>query len=479
MNAKARLRSLKLLKLHRLQNERIRYFEPHSGQKEFILQIDEGSFIVISAAGNGWGKTKVLIAIFAAIMWPELAPSCFATPFFQKFPYPKFARIYSTPKELEDIGSIQAAIKEYFPAGRYTFRKKGRSYPSEFKTDTGWTMDMFSYEQDSSEAAGPNIGLSGWNEPPPEPLWKEGLIRARAGGIHIGAMTSLLDQPWVVDGILNRHNGKDIRVRYGDVEENSHLTPAQVDKILDQYDPDEREARKTGRPLSLSGRILKSFDRSVHVAKEPIKPVAEGVAHYQVVDPAIGKPVFSLWAQVDHAGLLQIYDEWPDFSFFNAKDSGMTVGDYAKLFRSRESGFKIQERVLDRHFGNVRRTLGGKTLKQEFEEQGMTFDDSYHVAADLPEVETGILKIKEYLGYDKLKAMDSLNRPKLIISPTCKNLIAACERWGRDPKSGKPLDNEFKDPIDCLRYLVMAEPQIEQHREWGQTRPAHYGVGNG
>src|ERR1035437_7657510 len=98
------------------ENEAIRYFVPHGGQQEFFNLITQpGAFIVISGAGNGWGKSEMLAAIFAAIMWPTLAPPALAHPFITDWQYPKRARIYSTPAELEEIGSLQTAIKKLFP----------------------------------------------------------------------------------------------------------------------------------------------------------------------------------------------------------------------------------------------------------------------------------------------------------------------------------------------------------------------------
>ncbi len=468
----------------REQHERIRYFQPHGGQEEFLRLITEpGAFIVISGAGNGWGKSELLVAIFASIMWPKIASAAFAHPFFSEWKYPKRARIYSKPAELEEIGSLQAAIAKLFPKDRYTSSKGKYSYPSKFKTDTGWDLDLFSYERHESEAAGPNIGLQGFNEPPPQPLWKEAIARSRSGGVILGGMTSLQDNPWIVDGVLYKHNGKDIRVRYGDVCENckqhgknGHLEHDQIEKILGQYDPDEREARKSGKPLSLSGAIYRGFNRQAHVSEQEIVPRDSGVAHYNVVDPAIGKPLAIIWSQVDVTGTIQVYDEWPEFDFEGSKDGNLTVKEYAELIRGREGNRGIQTRILDRHFGNVRRTLGGLTLKQEFGEVGLEFIDSYHVAENVAEVETGIMKVRDYLRYDRTKPIDGLNRPKLIISPKCRNTIAALERWGRNPDTGKPQE-EYKDFCDVVRYLVMANPAIEIDRPWNQGRGAAYGVG--
>lgn len=477
-----RLRSLIRLKLYLKDNERIRYFVPNEGQEKFIQEISRpGAFIVINASGNGAGKTYGLVAVLAALCWPKMAPPCFSSDLFQDWPHPKRARICSTPKELEEIGSLQTAIRELFPKDRYEAVKKGKFYPSQFKTDTGWVIDLMSYEQDKSEMTGPTLGLLIWNEPMPQELWNEGLARMRRGGLIIGAMTSLLDHPWVVDGILNKADGGNVRVIYSDIETNCKihgrngvLDHDQIEKILSQYDPDEREARKTGKPLSFSGRILKSFNRDIHVSREILRPDGN-VSVYQVVDPAIGKPLAVIWAYADASGTVHVFNEWPEFDFEGARDSNLTVSDYGDIFKSRESGFKVQERILDRHFGNVRRTLGGQTLKEEFGDSGLDFLDSYTMDPSV-EVETGILKIKEYLKYDPYKKIDSLNHPRLLVSPNCRNTIASLERWSRDPATGKPRQ-EYKDFSDCVRYLVMAEPRWEPEKKWSNPKLPHYGVG--
>lgn len=447
----------------------------------------EGAFIIVNGSGNGGGKTYLLVAIAASLMWPKIAPQCLQHPIIQQWKYPRRIRIVSTPKELEEIGSLQAAIKELFPRGRYTERNKGKSYPSEFKADTGWIMDMMSYEQDASEMAGPTIGCMMWNEPMPESLWKEGLSRLRKGGLSLVAMTSLLDNPWVVDGIIGKADGDKIRLVYADVEENCKqhgtngaLEHEQIEKILSQYDPDEREARKTGKPLSFSGRIFKSFDRRLHVARnssnELRKSAGSEVTFYQVIDPAIGKPFAILWAYVDKSGIVTIFDEFPNFPFEGAKDSNLSISDYVGVFKHKEQGFKVENRIIDRHFANRRQEAGGATLKQDFADKGLHFFDSYSVAADQPEVETGILRIKEYLRFDLTKNISSINRPKLVIGDNCKNLISAMERWARNIESGKPRE-EYKDHVDCLRYLLMSNPQYEAPRNWEEAKMPYYGVG--
>jgi len=465
-----------------LNRERIRWFVPNGGQQRFLDEMGRpGAFIVVNGSGNGGGKTYLLVAILAALQWPKIAPPCFGADIFRYWPYPKRLRIVSTPKEVEEIGSLQTTIDHLWPKGRYDAAKLGRSYPCQYRSDTGFVTDLMTYEQDKSEFAGPSLGLVAFNEPMPKDIWDECLMRLRSGGIAIAAMTSLRDNVWVADGLLNRADGDKIRVVFSDIEDNciehgkcGTLPHAQIERILGQYDPDDREARKTGKPLSLSGRIFKRFDRAIHVAKADIPPRTEGVTHYMVVDPAIGKPMACIWAQVDITGTIEVYAEHPaDIEFQGARDSNLTVSDYVALIKQVELGRTVANRIIDRHFANVRRTLGGPTLKQEFAEVGMDFADSYNMDP-AAEVETGILKVKEYLKLNTDKPIDSLNRPKLIISPHCRNTIAALEKWSRDPKTLKPKD-DYKDFADCVRYLCMAEPEHEVNKSWPTNvrRPNH------
>ena len=484
LSQERRLRELIAEKLRRRRDERLRYWIPNGGQEKYLAEIFRpGAFIVVNGSGNGGGKTYGIIALAGAIMWPAMAPACMAhESLIQKWPHPKRARIISTPKEVEEIGSIQTTIQELWPKGRFEPIRKGKHYPSQFKTDTGWVLDVMTYEQDKGEFAGPNIGLTIFNEPMPEPIWRESIARTRRGGLVLVAMTSLYEHPWVVDGILNKADGKNTRVLYCDACENCKqhgkngtLEHEQIEKILDQYPEDEREARKTGKPLSLSGAIFKGFSRQVHVTKELIVPPASGVTHYQAADPAIGKPFASIWAYVDATGAIHIYDEYPDRDFHGARDAGLSVKDYVEAFKIKEAGRNIAVRILDRHFGNQRHAVGGMTLKAEFEQAGMEFRDSYKVAEAQPEVETGILKVKDYLRYDKSKDLDALNRPKLYISPNCKNTIAAMERWSRNPDTGKPME-DFKDHADCVRYLCMANPEHDVAGTFEQPSRPHYVV---
>lgn len=467
--------------------EPLRFFRPNGSQKRFINAIaDPGSKIILFPAGNWAGKTAGAIAALAACMWPNQAEAeIFNKTIFKDWAslgYKKNARIVSTPKELESIGSIQQEIIRWWPKGRYTPDKKGKQYPCEFRTDTGWVVDLMSYEQSEDEFEGATISFFIFNEPPPEDIYNACVSRMKFSGKILMPMTPLANSAWIYDRIVANDGKNGIRVVYGETEdnciehgENGVIPHKAIQEFSDSCDPDEREARLKGRFSHLAGQIYKTFNREVHTFKldTDLTNFLSGKETYMVVDPAIGKPLACIWAAVDATGTIYIYDEYPEFEFNGAKDSNLTVQDYANMFRAKEEGRQIQTRILDRHFGNTRRTLGGPTLKQEFGEFGIDFIDSYQTD-DKTEIETGILKVKELLRYDKSKPIDGLNRPRIMIADKCINSIHALERWRRDQKTGKPME-DFKDFADCIRYLACANPEVEPHRPW-EVRPSYHGV---
>lgn len=113
---------------------------------------------------------------------------------------------------------------------------------------------------------------------------------------------------------------------------------------------------------------------------------------------------------------------------------------------------KIYTRWIDSRFGAspTVRADGVKTLIDDFDELGLTFEPSPGEHLD-----EGITKINDLLDWDETRAIDSLNCPHLMVCEDCTALIFALENWtGMDGKHGA-----CKDPIDCIRYAVLAEAE--------------------
>ena len=465
--------------------EPLRFFRPNAAQARFIESVKkQDSDVCLFPAGNWCGKTAIAIVCLAAVIWPELVEDeIFNCTLFKNWPYPKNARIITTPKEMSLTGSIQKEIKAWFPAGKYLPKPQGKMYPSLFMAKD-WIIDTMTYDQSITEFEGGTFGIIIENEPPPEPIYDAMEKRKKFGGKTLIPMTPLADAAWVWDKLVKNDGTNGIYVTYGDTEDNCRehspngvIPHDAIEKMAIKCDPDDREARLHGKFMHLAGQIFKTFSRDVHVIKDlDLEQFLPGKHIYQIVDPAIGKPLAVIWAAVDAVGLITIYDEYPHFEFQGAKDSNLTVKDYADLFRTQEGHYRADERILDRHFGNARRTLGGLTLRQEFAEHGFDYSDSYSIGDLSSEVETGILKVKDLLRYNKEKPLDNINRPRLQVFESCTNTIHSLERWSRDPKTGKPKE-EYKDFADCVRYLAMTEPEVYQDRPW-EIKPPKYGVGN-
>lgn len=478
---------VKDVELSRL-NSPLKFLVPNGAQEKAIAEVGNlENFITVLSFANGVGKTSIVFAILGAIMWG--APtSAFDFTLYREYPqrWPKRIRIVTESELVSDMGPIQTEAAKWWPKGRYSWVKGGKQYNKFFYSDTGFFGEVMTNEQALKEFEGKTNAINVFVEPPPKLIFNACIARQRMGGINIMDMTPLTSSAWVKDDIIDKAQietngkivGKSVCIS-ADIEENcqehgknGQLKHDDIQQIISRYDPDEIEARAHGKFVHLSGRVFKTFDRNVHVRE--FDTLTDGVSHGMVVDPAIGKPLAIIWRFVDKAGVLHYYDESPEFEFQGAKDSNLTVSDYVQIIKAKEEGRRMDSRILDRHFGNARRTLGGLTLRQEFAEAGLDFTDSYTMEP-AAEIESGILRIKELLKYDKTKPIDALNRPRIVIHPRCKNLIAAMERWSRDPKTSKPKE-EFKDFIDDLRYDSMSDPSVESAQDWsGGTKP-YYGV---
>ena len=121
-----------------------------------------------------------------------------------------------------------------------------------------------------------------------------------------------------------------------------------------------------------------------------------------------------------------------------------------ELIALEESGEGVQERFLDSRFASNPRLENDRptTLLTDFEDIGLFFTPTPGGP-----ISEGVQKINDLLNYDPEKPVDFFNRPKLLISSACPNLIFALATWtGKDGERGAT-----KDPIDCLHYFATAD----------------------
>ena len=252
-----------------------------------------------------------------------------------------------------------------------------------------------------------------------------------------------------------------------------HLKHDNIQKMLDYWekaDPDAIAARRDGKPLQTASSILGRYlNREVHLLDDDVKcPVGSSFGY--TVDPADGKPYAIGFWWVDPRGHIVFDDEWPKedwLMLLKNKKNLPKMEDYARIFKEYEAGKPMEYRILDRHFGNNRNVLTGKTLSEDYADlYGIDFQDSYSCEK---EMEVGIMKLIEYLQYDKTQPLTAMNVPRLYVKKRCKNIWKSLEKWSRkiDPEKYVPMpdrDSVWKDFCDVARYTVMAHPEAGIYR---------------
>lgn len=456
---------LKDLQKWRLSNERIRFFEPNGPQEKFIQTIgsktDKVSIGVFSAA-NGVGKTSLVVNVLGNLIFKPQNKH-FDLPLFKEWNYPKRIRYITDPKLVEEIGPFHSEIEKWWPKGQYEAIKSGKSFYSQYKAN-GWVIDVMTYDQEIRQFEGGTLGLVVFDEPPPRDIWNASISRLRLGGLLLCFMTPLTQAAWFFDEVIPKHPQNVVYAAMEDVCKQhgirGHLEHDNIQAMIREMPQDEVEARAYGKALYLSGVIFKQFDYKVHVLKNPVFPPSNASV-YQAVDPHSDKPFACIWGFPDTNGDFYIVDEFPNEDFYKMHNCQLNIKDYKNIFRDKESGWNVSKRIIDRHFADVATAMYKRTLREELYDIGLEFQPSYKTEnAAQSEIEIGIMKVREYLSYNTDAVITSINRPKLYINPHCFNTIRSFQRWARDAKTGKVQDN-YKDFCDCVRYILMANPQID------------------
>jgi len=464
----------------RQEEERCRFYVPNAKVSKFIQLVGEGTdWIKLIIAANGIGKTAVLSNIIANICWgPQ--NEWFDYPIFRNWPYEKHLRIVTEANDMGDTGTIDKEINYWWPKGRWTASKQGKNYNSLYKTDTGFMIDKMSFEQQPKEFESATLGGIFFNEPPSEDIYSACVGRMRKGGIICFHMTPLMNSAWVQDRLVDSHEHKSSVVT-ADIEDackihgiRGHLEHANIEKMMKEWPQDQIEARAHGKFMHLSGVIYGgSFKREYHVVPDSLEP-PPGSQWFTVVDPARGKPWAIGLGWVDPRGQIVFDDEYPREDWLRCRESNLTIRDYADIIKIMEAGKRVEWRIIDRHFANARNDYG-TTLKQDLANKfGLDFMDSYSCEK---EVDTGIQKTKDLLGFNARMPMDSLNFPRLRFKQRVKNIIRSMERWPRKPETLAPDEHSpYKDHADLVRYTAMAGLEVWVPRPFTQ-RSSGYVLG--
>lgn len=304
----------------------------------------------------------------------------------------------------------------------------------------------------------------------------DGSLRRNYGAIV--ATATPLECPWVYHDIYRRawNKGGDRRHIFAiefDIRDNPSLTEEVVRDYERSLPMELREARIHGRFKFLTGRVFPEFETNHHVFDwDPLAKRATGEPSdwpvFASCDPHTRRPWYFLWCAVSPKGDLYIFREYPNEPFNQLKQGGKGFDSYADLVNDIEGAFpggpsRVINRAMDPRFGRTS-TAGSEdaiTIQEEMEDRGIYFEcPAVRGGAE----EAGYSAIRTLLSYDRAQPVTEMNRAALFVHRSCRNLIGAFEnltyRDFTDSQKGvnEKVYEEYKDPIDALRYLLDLEP---------------------
>lgn len=443
------LRDIREEKVRRLTEERFRYYEPNGKCEEFIAKVGSGDhFVVLFSAANGVGKTAAGANVVAHIAYGSDNPY-FDHPLFRDWQFPKAGRIVTDHK---NVRNVLGTLREWLPRGRYTAAKGGYSYEATWDTDSGFTWDVMTYDQDPRQFEGPTLGWVWFDEPPPEEIYKACVSRLRKGGIIFITATPLAGSSWMYDHIIGGHD-LDVSVAAqrayveADVEaacrehgERGHLAHADIERMVAEYSEDEKQARVYGKFQHLVGLVFKSFSRRVHVVK-PFQLTPDRYTVYEALDPHRRTPDACLWVAVDRAGRRFVVDElW-------LRCQGGTP-ELAQRILAKATQYRIGWRIVDPWaFDEDQHT--GRSLAADLAERGLSYIAAPKARGSADRSIEDALACQEAAGV-------MVQPPTLYVFDTCQRLIYELEHYRWDEWSGKTADRhgQKEKPVDRDDHMV-------------------------
>ena len=426
------------------------WFTPLPKQAEFQRYVGNKFQAVLFQGGNWTGKT--ITGANTALQLAFSGGIRVGNDFYPVCDVPNMGRI-ATEKELVEKDVIRHLEKQLGP-GTYNTEKKGRPFFTQWYLENGSEFDILTYDQDPKQFEGVELDWAWLNEPSTEDIFKRMLGRFKKGGVLFITAT-ILSCPWILDLIIEADNPR-YKIVTMDIEENKeskggYLPDKAVDDMLASQDPEEREARKSGRSLRLAGRVFKYYEKHRHeIFIEMRDEAPDDMMVIMATDPHDKLPHYSAWAYLDNDGILNVYKEHPNSNFWEFSDNPW-ANEYqlADVYRGIEDVEPVR-RLLDKKFGNTAKFGQKLTVKEMLYEAGLVYEDwdgSSQAAHNK--------KIRSWLEMGKIRIstscvnMDLALRRHRYLSPTSSR--AKDEKGQREDS-----DKKYRHPIDVLAALIEA-----------------------
>lgn len=444
-------------------------------QHEYLAAMER---IVLMAAGNRFGKTVgnvgwALIQHTPEDMLPERLRE-FKRPRPLGYEETPVAGRYIAPSEKALLTIVIPELQMWVPKPLLRGGRWDKAYTDKYKMlhfADGGRMSLFTSEQDPKVMVGAADDYCVFDEPTTEAIWGEcwarltdksgaarfGLTPVNMTGGGIGWLYRKIYKP----GLLGEpFEGTDLvpRVLRATSYDNPNFSEKQIDEFLAIYDPDEREARKSGEFVAFGGLIYPHFARF----KVPLNPDSEQdlemIQKQSIVvgiDPSYRRAAL-VWVAFNdlNQGLV-----------FHVEYVGKV--DPLKLVRAIRMGnsrWGIKQQplyVMDPYAGGAHSMTSGQavTMKTELQQLGIYTHapkvlDTNHI------VYGGVLNIKRRMA----------ETPPSFAVGACvhKEFWVEAEEYRTEDREDGVFQvvKEFDDGMDALRYAFTTRPwypRSQQH----------------
>jgi len=461
-------------------------FVPTGILEPALIAVGEAKHRIVNIqCANKLGKTALVANILKNIFW-ENDEEYFNYPAYREWPFIndndkpiKRARILCTPQNAADSGPIREEILKWWPKNRYTAHKAGKMYYCNYETDTGWFIDLLTYEQSPSELEGPMISLQWCDEPPKPQLLGAIMSRFSKGGVLITSQTPV-DAPFldVLDDMENK--GTTVKHIFGNIFDNSKtsgkynlkctkrglMSDQEIDAWVKSIPADERPARVEGKNIAKQGKIYPMYDDNIHVRNfEFDSKEAKLWNCYCIMDPHDRRyPAIQWWAVLppNNQGKTKYvcYNEWPTYDtlagyYFerantNCDKTPQDLSKIMKLLDGSQFGMSIMGRGIDPRyarntFNDFRKDVD--SILMAYMKHGIEFTmpklGNISVQRDI---------IRQLMSYDIDMPINEYNEPSIFIMPHCRNTRRAFSshywEFGKDKEA-----ETYKDFIDTARIF--------------------------
>jgi phage terminase large subunit-like protein len=328
-----------------------------------------------------------------------------------------------------------------------TFDKAWAKEPPVLHFENGSTIEFLSYEQDLDKHAGTSRHAIAFDEEPDEAIFNENLARLiDTDGEWWIAMTPLEGLTWVYHNYYEPYEKGQLEeateLFIYNTDDNIYLPKGAFDRLMGNLSVEERNARRKGQFIALSGLIYPTFDHQYHVRElEPMK----GMDNFTSMDHGLANATSWHWYQCDGDGVIYVQREH--------YESGLLVSDHAKAVKQMEASYpwlRPEYRVGDPSIQN-RNAETGQSIQTAYADHGI------FISLGNNDVDAGINRVAELF-----------NTGRIFIDPSCRNLIRELRRyrWAEWASRKAATKNDAKNrpnkkddhAVDDLRYGVMSRP---------------------